>query len=241
MKKIYLLLFLTIVNGCIPLYVPNARNTPQFEKRNEFSTTLSLGQGLNAFGAYSVSDHLAIGLGTMYANNKSFKEEGKNDYRKQSYGELIAGYYINDEKWCFEIFGGVGRGKGYATDSSYLVSSLKEFREIRGSYTKFILQPSFGMNKKSFKWSLTPRFGLVQFDDITKQVGTQTDYWNPGGIIFFEPSLTLKYHFKDSPLQIFSQGGFNMPYPPGRDPSFEYEPLHLSFGISLLFTQNITQ
>src|SRR5687767_1839211 len=72
MKNFFLIALVALIfSACAPVYVPNSRNSPMFTKAGEFQGSIQFGNGIDAQGAVSVTNHIGLMGNFSYANNKS--------------------------------------------------------------------------------------------------------------------------------------------------------------------------
>ena len=114
-------IFLFVLGACKAVYVPNGRNSPMFLKAREVQVSVQYSNGyysgdfsrerafnplaLDFQSAVSVNDHLGFMGNYSFINNAP-----KFQYHR--FGEAGIGYYDNTGKRYFEIFTGIGKGRG---------------------------------------------------------------------------------------------------------------------------------
>lgn len=65
------LIILALLSSCAPLYLPATRNAPLFTEQGEAQISGFLSAaGIEAQGAYALSDHIALTGSYAYANQK---------------------------------------------------------------------------------------------------------------------------------------------------------------------------
>lgn len=127
--------------------------------------------GFDGQGLYAVSNKVALGAAAYkkWEENKSTYQNIPSGYRYQKSGtEFSAGVYNfskTEERSSFQLFGGVGFGKGsikgFYTDST----GYMEFHNSR--YNKYFLQPTFSLKagERSFI-VLATRLNIIHFHTI---------------------------------------------------------------------------
>ncbi len=224
----FVFVFLSIaILSCAPVYVPNARNAPLFRGAGEFQSSVSFGEGIDAQGAVSITNHIGV-MGNYNYVNRNTSDINDNDYVKHKFWEAGVGYYENTDKMSYEIFGGYGRGEGtsYGTYSWFGSTDIN----ATGNYQRFFIQPSIGSNQNIFNWIVSTRISLVDFENFTYD-GVVANYNSPA--LFFEPAFTGRIHFGKSPIYTQFQTGFS--FTTQGDTVYDYQPFQLSFGIGLRF------
>ena len=153
------------LSGCVVTYLPSVHNTPMFSNKHEFqasvSTTLGVSNGLrgDVQTAYAITNH----LGVTANYSLSTQEEEKSTFTKQA-GEIGLGYFTStSENWCFEVYSGVGFGKGHGLTPFELTGSrlLNSSTDVR--YQTFFIQPAIGMNKGPKLWNFSLKINNVNF------------------------------------------------------------------------------
>lgn len=211
--------------SCAPVYIPNVHNAPLFRGAGEFQTSISFGEGLDAQGAVSITNHIGI-MGNYNYVSRNTSDTNDEDYVRHKFWEAGLGYYENADKMSYEIFGGYGRGEGtsYGSYSWFGPTELN----ATGTYQRFFIQPSIGSNDNIFNWIVSTRISLVDFEKFTYD-NVVASYDNP--VLFFEPAFTGRIHFGKSPIYSQFQTGFS--FTTQGDTVFDYQPFQLSFGIGL--------
>lgn len=218
---------LVVLSGCA-IYTPQARNVPMFKQAGEFQGAIQVSTfTLNAQTAVAATNHLAfIGnyiYGTPYSDSLKLSSRSP---AKQHMLEGAVGYYANHNTLSFEVFIGYGEGAGdsHKSDDKYTTAA-------RGKYTRYFLQPSFGIAfKKKIEIGLTSRISRVDFTELIRinNDGIKT-ITNPAPTIFFEPSFTLKINSSNNRVFGIVQAGlafsdFNLQL---------YDPITLSVGLGI--------
>ncbi len=203
MKKI-LLASIVLLSSCAPVYVPNLRNSPLFTQAGEFQGSFQMGNGLDLQGAVSITNNIALMGNFSYADRRSGNDLEKYHYQK--YFEGAIGYYKNDEKMCYEIFAGIGKGEGAGLDrySTLLLTPVEI--QTSGKYKRYFIQPAFGLNKKVMHVSFVARFSFVdmyEFIDETNGI----NYYNSPLAVFIEPAVVGKVNVADGNLFFTFQAG----------------------------------
>jgi len=227
-----LLLFLGLMR-CAPIYVPAAHNIPMFSGKGEFQGSVGAGLGLNVQTANAFHDHLAFSANYLFA-----KREEQEHGRRHQAGEIALGYYANfNERWCFEVFAGYGMGKGNAYDSAYSLESpflilplfSSDRYEATGTFNKIYIQPSIGLKKNDFTWSISAKLSYVNATEIN--ISRNDEYWWKGKTskAFFSWVGDGQAPLLKKKIFLHYQVGLNVPF--GDDPIFDYEPFMGSIGM----------
>src|SRR5262245_46610440 len=118
MKHLYrfLPIFLFLFQ-CSPIYVPNTRQAPLFDRGGQFQVNGKYGvSGTDLQIAASVTNHIAL------IGNYSVSKETENPiYRDTPESRIIEaglGYFWRQNNITYEFFGGYGKGFGIANDES---------------------------------------------------------------------------------------------------------------------------
>lgn len=221
------LIILVALSSCSPLYLPATRNAPLFTEQGEaqFSGYLSAA-GIEAQGAYSLTDHIALTGSYAYASQK--KTSNSTEYtRKNSYAELGLGIYNTTRSARWEVIAGYGFGESTSSDVYYFIAPNTE-TVATGKLQRIFIQPSIGTNNRGTNISFTPKLSWVDFGEFTSSGVT----YKPGekAIIFLEPAATLKVHLAGNLFGMFQLG---LAVPMSGDPYFKYQQLQASVGIQI--------
>lgn len=222
MKKILLLVL--ILSSCAPVYIPNSRNSPMFQKGGEFQGSVSFGNGIEAQTAVSLTNHFGIMANYLYLNQNAADNNNAEDYRHHEFFEGGIGYFENQEKMFFEIFAGYGSGKG-SGKNGFTISSQTLYAE--GKYNRYFLQPAFGFNKKSMHISFVPRFSMVDFTEFTESGISYPIDEQP--VFFIEPAFIGRVNFANNRIFFTFQTGFSVPVNSNR--YFDYRAFQMSGGL----------
>jgi hypothetical protein len=223
---IWMALFLA---SCSPVYVPNVRNAALFRGAGEVQASGHFGQGLDAQAAVSVTNN--IGIMGNFNSVKRNSNDGDDKYIKHKFWEAGVGYYENapNDKICYEIFGGYGRGEGTTYDNyNELFGPNPNEVMATGKYQRFFVQPSVGSNHRIFNWIVSARISYVDFENFTYN-GVTVTYNDP--VVFLEPAFTGRINFGKSPIYSQFQAGFSVNTQGST--VFEYQHTSFSFGFGL--------
>lgn len=228
MKKfIWMALFLA---SCSPVYVPNIRNAALFRGAGEVQASGHFGtQGVDAQAAVSVTNHIGV-MGNFNSVSRN-SNESDDKYIKHKFWEAGLGYYENapNEKICYEIFGGYGRGEGTTYDNyDELFGPNPNDIRATGKYQRFFIQPSVGSNRRIFNWIVSARVSYVDFESFSYAGVTKT-YNDP--VIFLEPAFTGRINFGQSPIYSQFQVGFSVNTQGST--VFDYQPTTFGIGFGL--------
>jgi hypothetical protein len=217
-----------LLASCSPVYVPNVRNPALFRGAGEVQVSGHFGDALDGQAAISVTNHIGIS-GAIKSVNRTSDDNDK--YVKHRFWEGGVGYYENasNERICYEIFGGYGRGEGTAyNEFNKLFGASADDIKATGKYQRFYIQPSIGSNHRIFNWIVSARVSLVDFESFTSN-GVVVTYNDPE--VFFEPAFTGRVNFGKIPIYSQFQVGFNVNVQGSS--TFDYQPSTLAFGIGL--------
>lgn len=231
MKKFTLLALAAIIlSSCAPVYVPNSRNSPMFTKAGEFQGSVQFGNGLDAQGAVSVTNHIGLMGNFSYANNKSPDPNDNTDnFHRHKFFEGGIGYFENEGKWCYEIFAGYGKGEGSSYDTyDFFGNSSGDEVLATGKFERYFIQPAFGLNKKIMHVSFVPRITLVDFTEFSSDASVAPYIANDDPKIFLEPAVIGKVNLMDNRMFFVFQGGFSIPT---TKVYYDYRPFYVSTGI----------
>lgn len=235
MIRIYALWLALTLISCGPVYVPQSRNVPLFSGKGEFNGNVSAGSsGTNIQAAYALSDRVGMITNFMTANNES---SVPSNNRRHTAGEIGLGYYQR-QAFAFEVYAGMGLGKGHGSDSASWFTQ-NDHRELAARYHKFFVQPSIGIFSKRFEGAFTVRVTAVEFDDLDLWMDGEEKPISQHTRFFFEPALTVKAYPFDERFYVLGQLGVCHLMNSERDdesPDYEnmpYEPFNLSVGLGV--------
>ena len=214
--------------SCQTVYLPNSRNVPMLSKAGEVQGSLSFLSGYNLQTAVALTDHFAVMGNGSYASSREVWTDIRSKY---TLGELGVGYFKNDGKIYFDLFGGYGAGKTSSSDSSLYfyrknVSSNHHLSSV--NYRKYFIQGGFGLRRKYFEGALALRFSLIDITNGTR-LGSAVDV-NQSPVMFLEPAAVIRFPLKNFVLS--AQVGFSEAIN-SYDLRYEYVPITISTGIGL--------
>lgn len=224
MHKFSIALLLLFLWSCTPVYVPNLHNSPMFTKGSEFQGSFQLGNGIDAQGAVSVTNNIALMGNFSYANRKSVNDQDQYHYHKFYEGAI--GYYKNDERMCYEIFAGFGKGEGSGLDKFDIFGSSSELR-ASGKFNRYFIQPAFGLNKKVMHVSFLARFSFVDMYEFVDETNN-TNYPDTDLSVFIEPAVVGKVNVADGNLFFTFQAGASALIT--GQPNWNHRPIQLGAG-----------
>jgi hypothetical protein len=178
----FAIVFLVMLSGtsCVHYYyAPSANNVPLFKEKNEVRIQAQYidvgsnpsnanrtggdysnsGDNIGGFQlqtAYAAGKHLGLQLNYFHVSN----EDPNNGSGNGSYIEAAAGYFkqLKNTQWVFETYGGIGSG---TVKSTYKNNSSEA--SATTSFTKFLVQPSFGYSARHIAVAFSSKFSLVNF------------------------------------------------------------------------------
>jgi hypothetical protein len=223
---VFLFLLAIIFSSCAPVYYPNVRNSPMFTKAGEFQGSGFIQpdflneqvEGIEAQGAVSISNHIALMGNFSYGNNRDER------YRHYKFFDGGIGYYQNKDKWCHEIFAGYGVGEGSAYDEN----DKGSLEAASGKFRRFFIQPAVALNKNVLQFSFIPRIALVDFTEYTSNVRGFTEIANPNPQVFIEPAAIVRLNLLKNRLFISCQSGLSVPV---SKVQYDYRSFYISAGI----------
>jgi len=224
MKK-FILIFM-IASACAPVYVPNARNSPLFNKAGEFQGSMQLGNGLDLQGAVSVTNHIGLMANYSFADRNSsyYDTDHEDEYHYHKFFEGGIGYYENEGDWCYEVFAGYGQGEGASYDEYEFWGGQSQ--RATGKFERYFIQPAFGLKKKIMHVSFIPRVSIVDFTEFSNDVVAYPIDDNPK--VFIEPAVMGRVNLMNSHLILTFQMGFSVP---AGSVYYEYRPFQFSTGM----------
>jgi hypothetical protein len=189
-------------------YVSNTHNVPLFKEKNEFRFSGAVGGGIESTSieiqsAYAVSDRIGIMADFMsaYGGNDNNTNCGKG-----TYFEGAIGYYKPIGKYAvFEIYGGLGRSNQHHEYSDFYYNQSYGSADL--SFTKLLIQPSFGLTLNFLDIAFSSRLSSVSFNNIHNNIYGNVDYFNKlnslsdNSHFFIEPAVTLRAGWKSVKLQ----------------------------------------
>ncbi|MEX2235001.1 MAG: hypothetical protein WD824_22755 [Cyclobacteriaceae bacterium] len=191
-------------SACAPVYVPNVRNSPMFTKAGEFQASLQIGNGVEAQSAYAITEHFAVMTNYLYVDQAGFDDE--EDFHRNKFFEMGAGYFSNNDESFFEVFVGYGRGKGSSYDTYEFFGSQSAFAE--GKYERYFIQPAFGLNKSEVNVSFAPRFSMVDFYKFSNEIASTSIHEEPK--FFLEPAIIGRANFANNRMFVVFQAGVSL-------------------------------
>jgi hypothetical protein len=212
--------------SCAPVYVPTKNNVPLLSGKGEFQGYAGAGVGFNFQTAYALTDNIGVAANYLY-----IKSDDDNTGFKHRAGEIAIGYYKNFQSdLCFEVYTGVGLGKGNANQKGDLFSSTI----ISSSeYQKFFIQPAVGSTEKWLKWNVSLKCSLVDFTSINVQEVGDPEITSVSPKFFLTPAVTTAYDFWGGKFSASLQLGVNTHV--GSRTGYHYFVLMSSVGLTYKF------
>jgi hypothetical protein len=224
MRNCYLLLLLLC--ACTPAYVPNLRNAPMFTKKGEFQGSMQIMNGYEAQTAFSLSNNIAIMGNFAYGYRGRYSEN--SNYHRHKLVEGAFGYYRNEGKFGYQIFGGFGEGSA---------EGLYDFIFSSGStptlarFNRYFVQPGIGFYKPSFTMAVVARISKLDFTLYRDQVTSLT--YDKEDMFFFEPAFIAQYYFANHKMFVTMQTGLAVSLRDDIDDGFQYRVISFGTGIGL--------
>lgn len=224
----YIALSLFFFQACAPTYFPNAVHSPMLFSNQVFD------EKDVTFGAYlgtsGVDGQLAFAMNKSFAMMFNTAISPRN--KEYSYfGEVGIGNYHNfgrKQQLHFEIYGGGGLGFAKSIDSTSLFGSPSS-KIAEGNYSRFFIQPVFGLNKAAFETSIAVRTVLINH---SKYIENSVEIDVPNAV-FFEPAFNLRFGFGGEGFFENKKLSLQLGLPIALDSDkvlFDYEPIILNLG-----------
>lgn len=206
-SKIFIGLFLfaaLVLNSCAPVYVPTKNNVPLLSGKGEFQAYAGAGVGLNVQTAYALTDNIGVAANYLYIESNNDKKDTGFEHQA---GEIAIGYYKNiQSNLTFEVYAGLGLGKGNAVQAPDIFSSTIS---ASGEYQKYFIQPAVGTNEKWFKWNVSLKCSVIDFTSISVKESGEPELTNVSPKFFITPALTTAYDFWNGRFSASLQVGAN--------------------------------
>jgi hypothetical protein len=221
-----LLIVLLIGGSCAPVYVPTKNNVPLLAGKGELQTYIGAGVGFNAQAAYALTDNIGVAANYLYVKS-SGRDNDTNRFKHQA-GELALGYYKNIRPdLCFEVYAGLGLGKGNAEQIGDVFSSTIS---ANSKYNKFFIQPAVGSTEKWLRWNVSLKCSLVDFTSIHVKESGDPEITSVSPKLFLTPAVTTAYDFWNGRVSASLQVGANAHI--GSRTGFHYFALVSSVGLT---------
>lgn len=189
-----------LMYGCSPYYyAPNKSNVPNLRERNDMRVDAGFGGGWVMRGAdlqtaYALGSHIGIMANGAVTNSRyTYRwHDGEEEKTQSWYAEGGLGYFTrleDNDNWCFEIYGGAGKGE-------YKIMYSDEGR-ARLNMKKYFVQPSltFTHPRRGIELSIGSRFSGVDYQ--LGSVSTSNNY-----------DFQTVYHIVDRPLLFYWEPSF---------------------------------
>ncbi len=220
------------LQGCAPIYVPNASHSHLLDKKKEFNANARAGtNGFDLHGAYAFSDNLGVVGGASFGSQEVTHSDGSvnEDFHEHTYGELGMTYFRPFGKiGRFELLGGLGFGSSSSVDDFDFLN-LNQGEEVRttGKYNKVFGQSNIGIETGFVEAGLAVRLAQITFTEFetNSQIITEAESGT-----FFEPAAFAR--FGSNNFQVEAQYGVATPLNRDELP-FSFEPFWLSVGVNI--------
>jgi hypothetical protein len=222
-----------IIQSCVPVYVANNVNTPQFKEAGEIQIGGYYGtNGIEFQLAGSLTDYIAL------IGNGSFASRGGEgeDLHKHNFIEGGLGWFTTiGESGCFDLFGGYGAGD--AESQTVFESSFdsNHYLKAHGDFSRIFFQSSIGVSHKGadrkpdFAYGIAVRYSIVEFTNFIGSNENAMAVQNN----FIEPVLFTSLGKKH--VHVKFQWGLVTAVKHRSELPFDYEPMWLSIGLNLQF------
>ncbi|RPE12831.1 hypothetical protein EGT74_04610 [Chitinophaga lutea] len=265
MKKVHLFLMalpvLALVSCSRDIYVPNQVNVPLLKEKNEFKANLSLS---NWQAAYAITDNIAVMVNGQYVYRNWFYSDNSNNTdnddlfvdRNTRGGVLEGGVGFfkpvdSKKRAVFDVYAGFGQGAFKTLDGAYNEApegtAATEY-QLRTRFTKFFVQPSFGLAHKVVEAAFTSRFSLVKFNSQTmgpkafeNDPDRRANFMRLGdrAVPFFEPTFTVRAGYRY--IKWYGQLLFSVPLNDEQYNNYNvndyFQPVSVTMGVTLNFGQ----
>jgi hypothetical protein len=237
-KFLFLLVFLCSCSHYY--YVPSVQNVPLFKEKNEFRLSGTHSGGEESVcteiqAAYSITAN--IGIMTNYMSARGGNISDNENWAKGNYLEGAIGYFKPlDQNGVFEIYGGIGECNQH---HHYMTPFYENgtFSKSPGgtsdlSFTKFFVQPSYGLTFKGVDIAVSTRICVLSFNSVVNQISINTGEYNTLNNIsdeshfFLEPAITFRGGWKYVKIQFQAATAsyFNKP-------DLHFENYHFGIGL----------
>lgn len=227
-----------LLYSCTTFYVPTAQNAPLFSKQGEVVASGTVGiSGANVQAAAAVTDHVAVIVDGMYADNSN---ENREEFRKHKALEFGVGYF-HKRNFHFDAFAGMGWGKGESIHQTLGILTDAYEKEFSGAYKKYFLQTSFGMSRKHVEGALSTRLTAIRYSTLHYAEDGEPIWVTKKPRVFFEPVFTFRVFPGGRKFFFVGQAGLSMfmnrknENEQDDDYHYRYESLHFSVGAGFKF------
>jgi hypothetical protein len=195
-----------------------------FSEKGEFQATASVSMATeyNLQTAFAITNHLGIMANGMYANHNNTSQHHKSEQR---FSEVALGYYLNKNKFYFDIWSGYGLGQ-----ANYVNPDGSKLDSVSGNFNRFFIQPGIGFKERNIHYGFVLRFSMLDFSNVTGVISDSPANYGNGNEWFYEPTLFYKYSYKK--IFMTTQMGYSLNMT-SHNPHVGYEPLQFSLGIGL--------
>lgn len=196
-----------ILGGCSQvLYAPNGQNVPLFTEKNEARIVISgiggnQSDGFEIQTAYAISPKIAIMCNSLFLKTYDPNRVDEDGFPlrngKINMGEFGVGYFkpLKNDKWVFEVYGGLGFGNLESRDSLFGLSTA--------NFLRVFAQPSIGSKGKHVEFAFSSRVGILNYSN-SQHESTGATTWvldKTKTYILFEPAFTIRAGWKNIKFQ----------------------------------------
>ena len=206
-----------------------------FEEQGDWDAGVNtaIGSAGEVYGTYAISDHIAIGgaiAGTVLRDDSfPFRHSDTNSTinlynRREAYTEyqLYATLFQKtDNNKVIECQAGVGFNSMSLKfkDDKILAPGGERPLDVRNDlYTRFYIQPAYGVNTRHFDWGLVSRIEYINYKNFEAD-------------LLVQPQVFLRYGFRN--VKFMTQLGFTTC--PIYNSGTLYVQANLGFGVNLTF------
>ncbi len=209
LSNISLFIILLHFLGCSPIYyVPKTQNVPLLNHKGNVNFSLLHSEYNYEFqSSLAVTDNVGVILNAAYAEGsysgeKNLRPSGEG---KDVCGELGIGYFERvGNLFIYEIYGLYALGQMENIFPAPMYKNTVGF--IRSDYTKYSLQPAFGLASANLEVAVSSKLTYLNFSNIIGNAifydKNQIVYLNDNrSNVIVEPALTIRMGFKNVKIQ----------------------------------------
>lgn len=229
MKNIlHILIASSILASCAPIYRQSVVHAPLYQEQGDLSASVHTGvNDIDAHVGGAILNNLGLVVSGGSINQGSEYINEVEKYRN-NHLEILPGYFMPNDRWLFEFYGGYGFGyTEMELKQTYYVSESDNFENsfFRGSYSQIILQPGIGYSTDFFDFAFHAKTMLMQYNADTQTSDDLKGVKNMHA--FLAPTVTTRFGYKY--IKVMIQFGLLAPLRPFN--YTEYNPVNASIGV----------
>jgi hypothetical protein len=234
------------------MYIPNTTNVATLKSKGDLELSAAIGtNGYDGQVAYGITPQWGLFLNTSYGNSESTTNSAqflKHYFAEAGAQRMVLFETVQSGKSdrFFHVASGLGYGytEGAVSFSNIFDVDLTYLNQLRGSYARYFIQPSYGITSNTIDVFVTSRISGVYITNLwtSMEADWQNSYVSDDQYdqyqrylsrkrfnVFIEPSITVRGATKY--IKPFFQTGLSIGVIPNDQTTFRHRPFMFILGL----------